>query len=253
MDAFKKLFSIAAFLLFLLALVWLFTYDSDVNRQTASRSNSTSLNDRNVRHNNPPVRNNVNAATATVTPATYVAPPAETPRQTVVESTPVAVNSGSFVGKFNAKSYTRQGQTGIYKGAFDSNGNPTGFGVMEYRNGNKFIGEYRNGQRYQGFSLFSSTGKVKQRQYSNGDVASDKSRRDLKIMRAKSYAREGQSGTYSGPFKGNVPHGVGVFSYSNGDIFVGTYSNGLRHGEGTLCKANGKCYKQVYNNNSLMN
>lgn len=244
MDAFKKLFSVAAFLLFLLALVWLFTYDSDVQPSPVARQSPEVY---------TPPRTERPAISQPATVTTYTPPPPE-PTQVTEPVVRRPQNSGTYMGQFGKKAYSRQGQTGTYKGAFTNSGTPIGYGVMEYANGNKFIGEYRNGQRYKGYSLFTSTGKVKYREYgSNGNASVDKNRTDLKVMRSKSYAREGQSGTYSGPFKNNQPHGIGVYSYSNGDIFVGNYSNGLRHGEGTLCKANGKCYKQIYSSNKLLN
>lgn len=262
MDVMKKMFSGVAFVLFVLALVWLFTYDSSNANLTASRNNNPNLNQarnsRVVRTTpvvNQPVQ--VTQTTQTTNEATYVAPEPELPKPTqqTTITKPIISNSGSFIGTYGHKDYTRQGQTGTYRGAFDSNGNPSGYALMEYRNGNLFLGEYQNGQRHgTGYSLFKSTGKVKQRYYSNGESAKQKEkyRKDLEI-KTKTYAREGQSGTYSGPFKGNAPHGVGVYAYSNGDVFIGEYSNGQRHGKGTFCKANGSCYQQVYNNGGLIN
>lgn len=243
----KKIFSGVAFLLFVLALIWLFTYESG-NRDLATyRSNRNpqvepqQQNSRIVRQEQPQV---------VQTSATYTPPPPAQPEQ---QQRPTKTYSGAYIGKLGAKSYLRQGQSGNYIGAFDDYGSPVGFAVMEYKNGNKFIGEYKNGERSgRGFSIFKSTGKIKERYYANGNQQSDKNRGDLKF-KSKTYAREGQSGTYTGPFKSNVPHGVGAYRYSNGDVFVGEYSNGIRHGRGTFCKNNGSCYEQVWRNGDLVN
>lgn len=40
--------------------------------------------------------------------------------------------------------------------------------------------------------------------------------------------------TYSGSFKSGYPDGEGIYTYSNGDVFTGTFYRGMLHGKGKM-------------------
>lgn len=50
----------------------------------------------------------------------------------------------------------------------------------------------------------------------------------------------GVKGTYTGPLRDDVPHGVGTVVFVNGDTYIGSVVNGKLHGAGTLYYGNKK-------------
>ena len=39
---------------------------------------------------------------------------------------------------------------------------------------------------------------------------------------------------YDGQWKDDYPNGKGIFVYSNGDMYTGSFINGVAHGEGVI-------------------
>lgn len=54
---------------------------------------------------------------------------------------------------------------------------------------------------------------------------------------------DSEIGTYEGERKNGLPHGQGVMTYKNGDIYNGTWENGVRQGFGLFMKKNGDYYE----------
>jgi len=61
-----------------------------------------------------------------------------------------------------------------------------------------------------------------------------------------------ETGTYFGPLKDGVPHGVGSKIFKNGNVFRGTWKNGQRV-EGTTTRPDGKKFRGVWVNDLLYN
>ena len=76
-----------------------------------------------------------------------------------------------------------------------------------YPNGNKYVGEFKDGQRHGQGSFTLKNG-----------------------------------GNYVGPFKDGRPNGQGTQTYPNGNKYVGEFKDGQRHGHGTYTFANGRNY-----------
>jgi hypothetical protein len=109
-----------------------------------------------------------------------------------------------------------------------------GQGTFTYANGNKYVGEYKDGQ-INGQGTYT---------YANGNKY---------VGEWKDNKRNGQ-GTYtwvSGEFKGNKyvgewkdnkRNGQGTYTYANGDKYVGELKDNKRNGQGTFTWANGDKY-----------
>jgi len=80
-------------------------------------------------------------------------------------------------------------------------------GTLTWANGNKYVGEYKDG-RFHGQGTFT---------WSAG-------------------------GKYVGEFKDGKKHGQGTFTWSNGKKYVGEYKDGMLEGQGTMTYADGAKY-----------
>lgn len=97
----------------------------------------------------------------------------------------------------------------------------TGKGKANYPNGDKYEGDYVDGQR-QGSGTY---------EYANGDVFEGEFKDNLKTGKGKFTYADG--GFYHGFFKDGRREGEGTFRYKNGDIYSGYWAAGLKHGDGT--------------------
>ena len=83
-----------------------------------------------------------------------------------------------------------------------------GVGILTYSDGDKYEGEWKDGQK-NGQGTYT---------WSNGNK-------------------------YVGEFKDGKKHGQGTFTWSNGRKYVGEFKNGIQNGQGTLTFPNGKKFK----------
>jgi len=83
-----------------------------------------------------------------------------------------------------------------------------GVGSLTYSDGDKYEGEWKDGQKH-GQGTYT---------WSNGNK-------------------------YVGEFKDGKKHGQGTFTWSNGKKYVGEFKNGIQNGQGTLTFPNGKKFK----------
>ena len=92
------------------------------------------------------------------------------------------------------------------------------FGTYDYADGDKYIGEVKDGLPHgEGTYL-----------YANGDK-------------------------YVGQFKDDKRHGQGTYTWSSGDKYVGGYLNDQRHGQGTFTFADGDQYVGEFRNGEFIN
>lgn len=91
-----------------------------------------------------------------------------------------------------------------------------GKGYYYYPNGDKYIGEFSEGQRHGHGAYY----------FANGNV-------------------------YKGEHHHNERHGYGTYKWKNGDVYVGEYQGNDRHGEGVYHFANGAKQEGVWKNGSF--
>lgn len=139
---------------------------------------------------------------------------------------------------YRTERYTRDGKIATYKGPM-YNGNPHGIGILEYDNGDIYVGEYRNGQRTGfGNSIFKKRGMVQVRKYVAGKKVEQRTVPQVSYG-TMSFVHGGQKGTYYGPLYKQKPHGFGYFKMHNGNTYIGSYQYGRRNGWGNLIYADG--------------
>ena len=101
------------------------------------------------------------------------------------------------------------------------NGNcKNGIGTWQYRNGNKYVGEFKH-YMLNGQGTFT---------WASGDWKNCK---------------------YVGEWKNNKISGSGTFTYANGDLYVGEFNNNKLCGKGVFTYANGDKYDGEWENNKF--
>ena len=58
---------------------------------------------------------------------------------------------------------------------------------------------------------------------------------------------------WEGEIENNLPNGFGIYTYTNGTIYVGQYVDGLREGNGTWTLFNGKEFVGIWKDNRRWN
>ena len=175
-------------------------------------------------------------------------PPAPAPTRKVEPQQPARYTNSAY---YKSERYTRDGKLGTYSGPMQ-NGVPHGFGIFEYDNGDKYIGEYRYGKRFGfGNSIFKKQGKIQVRQYEDNRKVSQ---RDIKGVSygSMSFVHGGTKGTYYGPLYQKQPHGFGYFKMANGDLYIGSYQYGNRNGAGNMIYSDGTIVFRKYDNGNMI-
>lgn len=104
-----------------------------------------------------------------------------------------------------------------YQGYIE-NRKPNGLGILIFPNGDKYVGEFKDGIRNgQGTYTFSNGGK------------------------------------YVGEFKEGLPNGQGTFTFPSGDKYVGEFKDGLYDGQGTVTYSTGRKYVGEYKDGKRIN
>ncbi|MEH2184181.1 protein kinase domain-containing protein [Nostoc sp.] len=114
-----------------------------------------------------------------------------------------------------------------YYGPRDKNNNPFGKGVMIFKNGSRYYGEFNNNQR-NGCGIFSYSPNTSFYKDYVGQFVNDKFE-GLGKMRWKD-GRE-----YRGNFKAGHCEGQGIFQFANGSFKSGIWQNGELQGSNLSC------------------
>jgi hypothetical protein len=148
------------------------------------------------------------------------------------------------------------GDGAVYEGEF-RNGKIDGKGMLQFRNGNRYIGNWSN-QRPQGkgrmkyaneneyFGDFDQ-GKINgmgRMVYSNGDTY------DGEWLEGKPHGKgtfqKANLDTYTGDFKDGQYDGYGEIKYVYGATYKGYWKDGKYHGQGTLVEADGDVIEDMW-------
>ena len=112
------------------------------------------------------------------------------------------------------------------------------FGTFTYPNGNKYIGEFINGNFENKGSIYRSSGDIYIGGWKNGVFDGYGIYYFLNDNIAKGEIFEGQ-------FKNGERNGQGTLTFPNGMKGVGTWRNGKLNGPGVLYNENGSVYREV--------
>ena len=109
-------------------------------------------------------------------------------------------------------------------------------------NGEKFIGEIKNGLKDGKGTLFYEKENKNKRQRYEGDFKNDKPN-----GRGILYWNDGSK--YEGEWKNDIKEGKGIMYYNNGERYEGNWKNGRREGKGIYYWINGDKYEGDWKNN----
>ena len=119
------------------------------------------------------------------------------------------------------------------------NGDYTGpcFGVYDFPSGNKYVGQYKNGERNgQGTFTWADGDKYV------GQYSDDKRNGQGTYTWGDSSQYAGQK--YVGQYSDDKRNGQGTFTFPSGQKYVGQFKDDKRNGFGTFYNANGSIYQQ---------
>ena len=126
---------------------------------------------------------------------------------------------------------------GRYEGNFKNN-KKHGSGSYYFTNGDRFIGNYKNGDVISGSYTYKSGQRFTGKFTKKGSPTSGTER----------YVGKWKGDKYVGNFNNWKRHGQGTFFYKNGDKHFGEWKKGKRHGIGTYTFKNGKIKKGIWEN-----
>ena len=105
-----------------------------------------------------------------------------------------------------------------------------GEGTYIYSNGDKYVGEYKEGKKNGQGTYYTADGGKYVGEFKN----------DASNGQGTFYYADG--GKYVGEWKNDSFNGQGTFYYANGGKYVGEYKEGKMHGQATFFYANGDKY-----------
>ena len=128
-----------------------------------------------------------------------------------------------------------------------------GQGAYTWPDGNKYVGEYRDGKRHgQGTYIWLNQeiyvgAWQDNKQHGHGTITLANG--EKYVGEHRDGKRQGQGTNtfangdkYIGAWLYNVRHGLGIYLFANGEKYVGEYRDGQPHGQGTYTWANGDKY-----------
>ena len=120
-----------------------------------------------------------------------------------------------------------------YRGDF-KNGIIDGQGILYFSNGDKYMGQWKNHYR-------DGKGKFT---YANGDIYTGPFKRNH--FQEKGIMNYRNGNTYQGQWNDNIPEGKGVYSFYNGNQYKGSFVDGQIQGKGTMHYADGSVYEGLW-------
>ena len=120
---------------------------------------------------------------------------------------------------------------------------PNWKGEFNFKNGNRYVGNFQNGDFHEMGLLVVPSGKKQEGQFANGTYigGSENSKpafANAEILKYKSGQNEGQ-------LKNGVEKGLGKFTYTNGAVYKGSWKNGLPNGKGKMSLNDGTDYEGI--------
>lgn len=117
--------------------------------------------------------------------------------------------------------------------------------LVKYKNGDIFVGY--GGIRPEGIGTwyYAATHKYVGGEWKNGkieNILEEGTYIDDDLKKKNSHKKFSNGEYYSGEMLYGLPHGVGAYTYTNGDVFEGYFEYGERSNRGTLTFANGEKY-----------
>ena len=111
------------------------------------------------------------------------------------------------------------------------------FGIWTGSNGNKYVGEVKDGKQ-NGQGTYT---------WANGDRHVGEWKDDKRNVQGTSTYANGDK--YVGEWKDDKKHGQGTYTYANGEKYVGEYKDGMLNGQGTFTFTNGGKYVGEFKDN----
>jgi hypothetical protein len=128
----------------------------------------------------------------------------------------------------------------VYTGQLNDQDNANGKGSMDFENGDKYRGKWKNNQMEgQGSMIYANGDK-----YIGNWINNEKSGKGTML-----YANNGDK--YKGDWQQDKINGKGIIAYSNGHSYEGEFIDGLRYGRGIMLFANENKYSGDWVNNSI--
>jgi hypothetical protein len=140
---------------------------------------------------------------------------------------------------------------------------PQGEGTYQAVNGDRYVGEWNNGQK-SGLGKYTTTSGFEYMGYweddaHHGGCAVTYTDGDWYAGNMREGKRHGQGtyrwengDTYGGEWADGLKSGQGVYTWTDGRVFSGIYREGQRNGEGVLTKLDGKRYSGMYKDGMLV-
>ena len=129
----------------------------------------------------------------------------------------------------------------VYEGNFASE-KPNGKGTMDYGNGEKFVGNFKDGQE-DGDGILYKKNVPQPVTYVNGKVK----------VRESQVVIGGNAPTVDGCEKGDCYTGFGIIKFESGNRYEGNFEYGVKSGEGKFYFASGNVFTGNFVNNVFAN
>ena len=145
--------------------------------------------------------------------------------------------------EINYISRRKRYKDGLFEGII-INGKRELRGIMKYKNGGKYEGQWKNDRR-NGKGVFTS------QNYNNPNLTGIKYEGEFNNDKIEGYGigKYSSGDKYEGEWKNNKQYGRGVLNYVGGGKYVGEWKNGKLNGEGIYYLKNGERFEGKFEDN----